>query len=183
SLRQLITNAPHFIPSVLPLMIKAIDDDQKWVRPQAAEILGQIGSPAVLAVPRLITALKDDDEGFRRVTISALMRIAPEDELVIKEVLGAITDSHVLVRAAAAEALGNAPANDQVLAVLSQAVSDPRHEVRLAAINSLTRFGPKAKAALPALATAQQDRFLSVRGAANFALQKTKSDPPTSEQD
>jgi HEAT repeat protein len=111
------------------------------------------------------------------------MRIAPEDEMVTTELLAAVTDSHVLVRVAAAEALGNAPANDQVLAVLSQAVADPRHEVRLAAIKSLARFGPKAKAAVPALATAQKDRFPSVRAAANSALQEIGADRRPLERD
>ena len=63
--------------AAVPLLIDALQDEDKYLRGHAATTLGQLGRPAGSAVPALAKALGDDDEDVRANAATALGRIGP----------------------------------------------------------------------------------------------------------
>jgi HEAT repeat protein len=61
----------------VPALITALRNQDKEIRRNAAQALGQIGPTAKEAVHALITALQDEDPNVRRLAASALGRIGP----------------------------------------------------------------------------------------------------------
>ena len=59
---QLIGVSKDHVDTVLPLLIKALKDEDKYVRRYTAMALGAIGKPAVNAIPALIESLKDEED-------------------------------------------------------------------------------------------------------------------------
>ena len=62
-------------------LIQALKDDDRDVRMEAAESLGEIGPEAKAAVPALIQALKDDNFNVRRGAAMALLTIGTPEAL------------------------------------------------------------------------------------------------------
>lgn len=62
------------LPAV-PQLIKALDDDNNYVRTNAAGALMMIGPDARAAIPALQAALKDPDTKVRATAADALARI------------------------------------------------------------------------------------------------------------
>jgi HEAT repeat protein len=90
----------------------------------------------------------------------------------------ALKDSDKFVRPLVIHTLGNLDSEaEMVVPALVLRLSDDVVEVRLAAIEELGRFGPAAKAALPALRDLQgSDSSKMVREAAGNALKRIR--PP-----
>jgi 3-methyladenine DNA glycosylase AlkC len=91
-------------------LIKALTDEDKYVRKQAAWALGQMGESAV---ERLIRALKDEEEAVRSRVAEALGKIG--DARAVEPLIQALKDKDRVVRWRAAEALGEMewePEND-----------------------------------------------------------------------
>jgi len=62
------------VPAV-PMLARALADENPFVRQEAAETLGKIGPDAAAAVPALAKALEDPDPGVRRSAAAALAAI------------------------------------------------------------------------------------------------------------
>ena len=105
-------------------------------------------------VPRLVALLESGEAALRwwgAVGLGALGKeAAPAGEALRR----ALKDDSPDVRIAAAEAVGGLGDYDEALAVLTGALRDPEPLVRLAALNVLDRFGPRARPALPAIRAA-----------------------------
>ena len=68
----------------MPALIDTLKDEHGYVRRDAAEALGKIGSKA--AVPALIHALKDEDGYVRQSAAEALGKInTPEAQKALEE--------------------------------------------------------------------------------------------------
>jgi|LSQX01.3.fsa_nt_gb HEAT repeat protein len=76
--------------------------------------------------------------------------------------LQALADADSDLRLLAVEVLAELESNEGALAALVAALDDPDRLVRITAVDQVARFGPKAKAALPALGrwlTDEDERF------------------------
>ena len=81
------------LPAIMPLLVRALRDDNDLVRNYAAEALGEIGWPARGAVPALIAALKLDKcvcEGSMCISLSWSSSLAIADATM--EITGSAGD-------------------------------------------------------------------------------------------
>ena len=134
-------------PTLLPLLIEALQDKAKFVAPCAIDALGRIGSQAAEAIAPILALFESQPHGGSgkvRQAI-ALAKIAPKDERVISRILSelifALNGGHTILRVQeASEALG--------------------------------QIGPLAKQALPRLRAMQEHEYERVRDAASFAIRQ-----------
>lgn len=127
------------------------------VRLEAATALGRIGPAALPAAPALAAALQET-EGHSAPFLHhswcvgenaavALGQIGAADAL-----LTALNDKELIIRARAAQALGEIPAAaPQAVGPLSKLLQDPEPFVRINAAKGLAKLGPAAAAATPDL--------------------------------
>lgn len=133
--------------AVRPL-IDALQNPRHPARPMIAATLGQLGDKR--AVEPLIAALKDTDKAVRYQAALALAKL--KDRRAIRPLLHALFDEMppvgtdpltgepLIVRAAAAQALGELRATEAVPA-LKVLLKDEERPVRLAALQALVRIG------------------------------------------
>ncbi len=142
-------------PSSIPAVIEALGDSDEFVRTQAAESLGTLGSYAVWA--RMSASVP---EGEDRGTIDA----------AVKALLGSLAnDARPVVRAAAAGGLGNIAATSPVLPTSRRGTKkggDGSPTKKVLAISSTVDY----KTIVDALIKALGDQDDSVRAAAATAL-------------
>jgi HEAT repeat protein len=91
-------------------LIKALMDEDKWVRYVAADALGNVGDSR--AVDSLLERLNDPDQDVRFATAGALGRIG--DERASKHLMKTCSSDNCFVRIAAEEALASIKTNAQV---------------------------------------------------------------------
>jgi len=85
-------------------------------------------------------------------------------------------DRRLDVRIAVATALGHFPAQAGTVRALRGALADDYLGVRVAAADSLSRFGPKAQTAVPSLKKLLQDKYPTGQLAAAEALRSIQAD-------
>ncbi|MBI5958824.1 MAG: HEAT repeat domain-containing protein [Chloroflexi bacterium] len=95
-------------PNAVPGLLRALDNEDVYVRITAAEALGKIGNP--VAIGRLFDTFSDDRPDVRRRVVKALERIGVEPKaraaaLVVPGLAGALRDPDVSVRWEAESAL------------------------------------------------------------------------------
>jgi HEAT repeat protein len=192
-----------FADDAVPPLVETLKDDQARVRRQAAESLGQIGWPARDAAPALVLGLQDEDASVRAAAAHSLgviqsrrdrrhsaildrsrarrqQTITPIAEDAVPALSRALADSSARVRQQAAQALGmfGEAGFFDVVSELIRALHDMDKGVRISAISSLGRIGPKAAKAIPALEHALQDAYVTVRTEAAKALKRVKPEAP-----
>jgi HEAT repeat protein len=127
------TQAGHAIQRIVPLLGKEhvlplqarLQDADKWVRSQAATLLGEMGSKAKEAVPALLNALKDREWGVRADAALALGRTHFASEAVLGALIAATSDIEPRVQDFAIVALGNlGPKAKAALPALKKALQD-----------------------------------------------------------
>ncbi|HEX7896905.1 MAG TPA: HEAT repeat domain-containing protein [Planctomycetota bacterium] len=144
------------VPALLPAL-------EGPARADAAEELSRIGPPAKAAVPALVKLLKDKDVDVRLAAASALAAIEPGNAAILPAVVAELKGEQ---RKTAAEVLGDLGAPG--VPALIDALKDADAGVRWSAAESLGRIGVAAKAAVPALTAALDDK--EVRSIAADAL-------------
>jgi hypothetical protein len=107
----------------------------------AVQALGEIGPPAVAAIPALISAFNNGWWLFPTGIPAALGQIAP-----------------------------NSPVAPDAVGVLIRALDEQSPRGRLEALEALSHFGADAEAAIPKLQALQADRDASIRDAAARSL-------------
>ena len=139
-------------PLAMPILLERLNTGDPTLRSPAVFALGELGAEAKDALPSLMKAL--EDKTLRDITATAL------DNIVV-----AINRDVLL----SVDVLGEAG-----LAAFIECLKDPSDDwMREFAVKTLGDLGPRAKAAVPALAEAQKsDRSKSVRNAAEKALKK-----------
>ena len=164
-------------PAVEPLG-DALDAEQEAFKMEpilhicdAAHGLAAIGAPAV---PALIAALKDERENVRASAAYALGEIGPVAAEAVDGLIALLTDAFEEVRQHATSALGmiKVPASKTVPALVR--VLEDREDTDLAffAAQALTRIGPDATEAIPALQEALMSESAYVRGFSSEALSR-----------
>jgi HEAT repeat protein len=136
-----------------------------------------------LAVPALIEALKSREPLAREKAARTLGSIGEMAAEAAKPLSGILQDKHLEVRLAAAKGLWNISKNaDAVVPVLADLLTsktfpnpeapDARRSFYQSVIESLTRIGPHAKAAIPALNRKAKDDNRLIRESAQRALRE-----------
>lgn len=133
-----------------------------------------LASTATDHVPMLTTALHDSNGMAKAAILYALGEIDSIDDHVFPFLVEAIGDEHTDVRMAAVDALPTDGSNIKEVTELlvNVARSDTSALVRRRAIFALGAVGPKADAAIPAVATALNDADHGVQDAACQALNR-----------
>jgi HEAT repeat protein/S1-C subfamily serine protease/DNA-directed RNA polymerase subunit RPC12/RpoP len=159
--------------SQVPALIRALTGHKDPAeRARAAQILGEIGPEARLAVPELIKALNDPSDLLRRSAAEALAKTGPpnkQDLALLRQTLKAKTLEGRLYAAAALGNLGAdaRPAAPDLLEALKEADADTN--VRQAAARALGKIDAREQAQ-PGLQAALDDADKEVRVAAGEAL-------------
>jgi len=159
-------------PSLVPVLITALGDENPDARTGAAVILGDIGPEAKEAVPSLVRALADNDKEVRKYAAQSLGLIGHGTQEVISALIEALSDPEDYVgdRAAyALELLGpqvRPQAKEAVLALIRARLDysnkwhhDSRHK-------AIKRFGLEPKELVPILVGALGEREGAVRARA-----------------
>lgn len=120
---------------MLPLLVRALADENASVRRLATVYLGDIKSPEVL--PHLCRALEDPTPSVRRTAGDTLSDIG--DPAAIPAVIRALSDPNKLVRWRAARFLYEV-GDDTAIPALRAAENDPEFEVRMQVKIALERI-------------------------------------------
>lgn len=135
-------------------------------------------SPVVVAqrnasrVPGLMEDLNSKDSAKRRQAVQALARMGEEAKPAADLALQLARDDKEPqeLRLEAALVLGRVRRGDQVIAILREALGNPKDVIRMKGALALAEVGPSAKAALPDLMKSFQDPNPLVRALAARAL-------------
>ena len=84
--------------SVTEVLTDAIGDNVNWVRRNAAEALGNLGSPTVNSVSALSNLLNDEEFWIRDNAARALAKIGPAAEGAIDFLVASLNDDNRYVR-------------------------------------------------------------------------------------
>jgi HEAT repeat protein len=127
--------------SAAMIIANLLSSFNKVVRSTAAEVLGHLGKADIETVgPALMNALDDQEKIVRSDAIESLGELGYEP--AIENILSVLrNDVDWLVRASAAEALGNF-AGEAIVAGLEHALQDPEKSVRSYAAVSLGLIAP-----------------------------------------
>jgi HEAT repeat protein len=161
----------EFSERALPLLIRAVDDDEDWVRQPAIDAMAKLGPAARVAAPELMGKVRAGEGDLSAAAIRALATIAPEHPEVRGVLTSAMADGDARIRLAAAEAIPKLPSVQAAMAALESGLNDRSHAVRRACAHALgqTRSIPgNVRVDLERLA--ENDPFPSVRRAARAAL-------------
>ena len=165
-------------PSLVPVLITALGDENPDARTGAAVILGDIGPEAKEAVPSLVRALADNDKKVRKYAAQSLGLIGHGTQEVVSALIKALSDPDHYVgdRAAyALELLGpqvRPQAKEAVLALIRARLdySDKwHHDSRHKAIK---RFGLEPKELVPILVELLGESEAAVRARAAKELRR-----------
>jgi HEAT repeat protein len=144
-----------FGPLAVPLLTKALGDNEAARREAAADILGRIGPPARPAVPSLLAALKDKTSSVSLISALALAQIDPTRAGPAVPLLADALDTPAAAHALAYIGADARAAVPDLIAVLKPP-KDTTGETRVRAAQlALARIG---KPAVPALIEALKDK-------------------------
>jgi hypothetical protein len=160
-------------PAVVPELLRLLrEDSDSTVRTEAARALGRIGLEAGSAgkVLAAVLAGKEGGDALRCEAARALARTDPQGPDTAAALRAAADDDSGSVGVCAAEALWRASGDaDRATRALVARLGDAG--VRAAAAQVLYRMGPQAKAAVPALLVAAEDRNRLFHESVVMALQ------------
>jgi HEAT repeat protein len=164
----------------VPEMARLLKSDPSLdVRRTAAKAFGLIGPDSADALTELGAVLVDEKAPVevRQQVAASLTRLGGTLKPIAPQLAKALKDRDRTVRIEAIAAIDTMGKDAAVLIkdVIACLQLDGSAEVRLAAIGLLSRLGPEAREALPALELAEKDSSPAVRMAAREAVDKIKS--------
>jgi HEAT repeat protein len=148
-----------------------LNDPDLAVRVAAAQALSQVGGPrqAEAVAPVLAEGLKAPEVELRRSAAAALGRLDPKPDDLAAALETALEDDDPMTRLNAAEALCGLPGHaDKGAGVLAEALDNPG--LRFPALAILSRVGPAAGRAVPALVALLEQSNNNLVGQAAHAL-------------
>ncbi len=122
--------------SAIHMLIDVLEHEDSYVRGQAVDALGQLGSEA--AIPGLIGALEHEDSYVRRQAVVALGRLG--SEAAIPGLIDALEQEDFYVRGQAAEALGRL-GSEAAIPGLIGALEHKNSDIRSKAVVALSKLG------------------------------------------
>jgi HEAT repeat protein len=158
--------------SLLPALIRALNDTNEYVREDLAIAFSKFGTAAESAVPALVTALDDSSARVRITAAMALSKIdSSQNAAVIPVFRDVIANGNTRDRHWAAVYLYEIdPKNNDIIPVFVGSLTNEETGIRISAAYSLLQCGSEAKVAVPALQKALEDVDADVRNAARNAL-------------
>ncbi|HEY8505055.1 MAG TPA: HEAT repeat domain-containing protein [Gemmataceae bacterium] len=158
-------------------VIDLLFDGDEGIRDDAARALGDLGEKAAPAFPALkyhysrVVSSRNALKWIRGIrTLDSMVRVRPDDPLVVREVLRLVTAPNSPAREPAIGLLPFVRIDaKQRVAALARALADPR--CRALAAAELGKLGPAARPALPALERLKLDPDAKVREAVSNAIQ------------
>ncbi len=150
------------LPSIRSMLLS--DDDGR--RLEAAIALAHVSPPAQEAAEVLESFRVHDDAALRLRLVIGLAGAPAQRSILVNR----LNDRNTDVRLAAIASLISIRAPEKLVGELIPLLKDPQESVRAAAARGLGLQGEAAKAALPALEAAQEDRVKLVRVAVGKAL-------------
>lgn len=149
----------------VPLLIKALDDKNKYARQNAIEALGLLGVYAKDTVPLLIQILSQNKDSFLRIEAAkSLGRMKAHGRKAVPALIKALKeDKERFVRTAAARTLGFLGVyEEEAISALGHALSnDSEDRVKKEAVSSLWLLGEKTPEAVPVLSENVLNKNLS----------------------
>ena len=165
--------------AALPQLTKLLESENPNLRTEAACAVWRIAKQKEPTVSVLIDVVKQGKYDSNVYAARALGEIGADAEAAIPVLIEIVKGSGKFehgggVQSFATDALGKIGLQPEtVVPVLIEALNHPGDsDVRYAATLSLERFGPRAKAAVPALVDALKDKSPVVRNCAAKALKK-----------
>ena len=150
-------------PEMFIVVLSGLDPDpHPSVRAAIVSMLPTLGAP--LALPRLKAMLAEKDPLVLPAVIAAIMAVPERPADLAGTLTGLLGGGDVMVRAAAASAVGELkPAGgDRALAAAYRAgLADSMYQARVAALSALAKYG--AASALPVVKEALADKDWAVR--------------------
>jgi HEAT repeat protein len=155
----------------------------------ALQVLGKFGPAASAAVPTIVQALADPNPAIKVAGIQALGRIGPEAKSAVPNLVPILVHGSKLARTVAAVALLNIDLNWASDSAVAEAIagaipvlidvveSSGDRETRQSAAKALGLIGREAKAAIPALTRALEDKDRRIQDEAAKALAKIDDHP------
>jgi HEAT repeat protein len=135
------------------ILIRALHDNEHWVRTTAADVLGSAGPLARSAVPSLVESLEDSHPHVRTKAIKVLVKIDPDDTDMEPHLLHALNDDNQYVRTTVVVGIGDLGIKtDQAIAALITALRDDYNHGRNQAARVLGEFRTHPETVIPALA-------------------------------
>jgi HEAT repeat protein len=164
-------------------LIAAFNDSEETISESAAQVLGELGAPAVDALTKALQDKKITRPGHAAL---ALARIGHPAAKAVDPLIVLLKTGDESARGQAAYALSKiAHGNQKVVSALVAALqTDPgEYSVQMYAAEALGRLRPPATSAIAALTEAMEHSRRAVRQAASEAIEDIKSPPPLEKQD
>jgi HEAT repeat protein len=158
--------------SVIPVLIKALEDEQYHLRLNAATALANMGEDAV---PAVLIAVKDQDRELRSRVVRVLRRIGKK---AVPALVNALQDKSAAVRVEAAILLmGRREMDDEaargvIVKVLVNALKNEDTDLRKRVAGAFVKSGEKNDAVIAALKGCLNDPDEELRAKASKALKR-----------
>jgi HEAT repeat protein len=159
--------------AAVPALAKAMNDRDARLQVYAACAITAIDPKNQAAVPVLTSLLKHEDSYIREHAGYGLKNVGPAARVAVPNLVEALrAEKQVGTRIGLAEALAWLdPGNQMAVAALVDALKGTHSDyIRTTALRALGKLGPRAKAVLPAIRAALEDKSAAVRKAAAEAL-------------
>lgn len=137
---EAVQAAASLNPPPLDVLQRAVEDRAPAVRAEAVRRLaGLSGEGAQKVLPIFETMLRSGDPATRRAGAMALGDLAGVTDATTRLLAASLRQNGEAVRTAAAEALGRIAERDpdRATGILEKALTDPAHDVRMAAVRGL----------------------------------------------
>jgi HEAT repeat protein len=145
---------------VVPGLIELLQPDDPQLCCLAALVLGEIGPGAHRAIPSLQACLKDLNTTVRMHAAEACLRIDPENDPALRELLTALDDEQSDIRYFATNALGNAAIdNSRAQFALQWGLTDGDTNVAITAALNLSKRFDLAESALVKVPTVRPEEI------------------------
>jgi HEAT repeat protein len=163
--------------AAVPALIETLKTADPETRREVHFALAAIGPGAGAAVPSLLESLKSEDDDIKYSATYALGKIGEQAKDAYPELMKIMNSEEEFPRIAAVWAMTRIdPGRPEVVTaavpLLTRALQSDRDLVRTEAAATLGEIGAPAKAALPALKQALNDRSAAVQDAARQAIQR-----------
>ena len=158
-------------PKTISKLTELAKSEDSTVRWHAMIAIGEGGKESKSALPSLIAGLKDEDANVRYSAQQALYRLG---EPALPALIASLDDEQI--QSTAAGILGGmGPAAGSAAAPLAHLLDSPNQAVRREAIFALAAIGSDAKAHVPGLVAALEDKKFPFPGVAAYSLGRLRA--------